>query len=334
MLRWLLPPYVSDPGDLPEFAQTVAALKAGRLVGVPTETVYGLAADASNPAACAAIFAAKGRPHFNPLIAHVENLEAAQRHAVFDARALALASAFWPGALTLVLPKRADSPVCDLATAGLDSIALRVPAAPVMRALARSVGAPLAAPSANRSGRISGTTADAVADDLGPALAVLIDAGPTPVGVESTIVGLTGPDPVLLRPGGIAREHIEQVLGARLAAPRPLADTAEAPVAPGMLSSHYAPGASVRLNATHVLPGEALLAFGPDLPEGADAAVAVENLSPAGDLTQAAARLFQALRRLDASGARSIAVMPIPGEGLGEAINDRLRRAAAPRPAS
>ncbi|SDT93162.1 L-threonylcarbamoyladenylate synthase [Stappia sp. ES.058] len=334
MQRWTFSPDTTDPSAVPEFAQAVAALKAGRLVGVPTETVYGLAADASNPTACAAIFAAKGRPHFNPLIAHVESLEAAQRHALFNARALALAEAFWPGALTLVLPKRADSPVCDLATAGLDSIALRVPAAPVMRALARAVGAPLAAPSANRSGRISGTTANAVAGDLGPALAMLIDAGPTPVGVESTIVGLTGPEAVLLRPGGIARERIEQLLGARLAAPAASATTTEAPQAPGMLSSHYAPGARVRLNATEVLPGEALMRFGPDLPQDAEQAVAVENLSPDGDLTQAAARLFQALRRLDSSGAHSIAVMPVPENGLGEAINDRLRRAAAPRPAT
>ncbi|WP_029060125.1 L-threonylcarbamoyladenylate synthase [Stappia stellulata] len=331
MQRWHLSPDTFDVSARPEFAQTVAALRAGQLVGVPTETVYGLAADASNPAAVAAIFAAKGRPHFNPLIAHVENLEAAQRHAVFDARALALAEAFWPGALTLVLPKRADSPVCDLATAGLDSIAVRVPAAPVMRALAHAVGAPLAAPSANRSGRISGTTADAVADDLGPALTMLIDAGATPVGVESTIVGLTGPEPVLLRPGGIARERIEKRLGTPLAAPPASANAPEAPQAPGMLSSHYAPHATVRLNATHVLPGEALLAFGADLPEGAELAVAMESLSSSGDLTQAAARLFQALRRLDASGAPSIAVMPIPRDGLGEAINDRLRRAAAPR---
>ncbi|WP_349359747.1 L-threonylcarbamoyladenylate synthase [Stappia sp.] len=329
MQRWTVSPSDPDPTRHAGFSAAIAALRAGKLVAVPTETVYGLAADATDAEACAAIYQAKGRPSFNPLIAHVESRAAAERHGVFDARARALADAFWPGPLTLVVPKRADSPVCDLATAGLETIALRVPAAPIMRALAQACGVPLAAPSANRSGRITGTTADAVAEDLGTALAVLIDAGPCPVGVESTIVGLTDATPRLLRPGGIARAEIEAVLGCPLeGAP---AQEPDAPAAPGMLTSHYAPGAAVRLDARAVMPGEALLAFGADMPPGAEGAVAVENLSPSGDLVQAAARLFTALRRLDASGAATIAAMPVPTDGLGEAINDRLRRAAAPR---
>ncbi|WP_428700449.1 L-threonylcarbamoyladenylate synthase [Stappia sp.] len=329
MRRWQIDPNEENWRATAAFEAAVADLVAGRLLAIPTETVYGLAADASNALACADIYAAKGRPSFNPLIAHVESTEAAERHALFDTRARALAEAFWPGPLTMVLPKRVDSPICELATAGLPSVALRVPAAAIMRDLARASGRPIAAPSANRSGRISGTTAEAVAGDLGDRLALLIDAGPTPVGVESTIVALTDEHARLLRPGGIERQAIEAVLGETLAAPLSRPD--DAPDAPGMLSSHYAPRAALRLDATHVEPNEALLAFGPDLPPGAEHARAVLQLSARGELREAAARLFSAMRQLDASGAERIAAMPVPETGLGEAINDRLRRAAAPR---
>lgn len=328
MQRFLVEKTATDWRETEAFRAAVAAIAAGRLVAVPTETVYGLAADATNPSACAGIFVAKGRPSFNPLIAHVASLKEAERHGVFDERALKLARAFWPGPLTLVVPKRADSPVCDLATAGLATIALRVPASKIMRDLAEACGSPIAAPSANRSGRISATTADAVVEDLGGSLDVVIDAGATPVGVESTIVGLAGDKPRLLRPGGIAREDIEAVLGQPLLEAEG-SDTA--PTAPGMLTSHYAPTARIRLAAGDVRPGEALLAFGLPLPAGAHQAVAIENLSERADTTEAAIRLFAALRRLDASGAATIAVMPVPMGGLGEAINDRLKRAAAPR---
>ncbi len=328
MQRFTVDPKASDWRETKAFRAAVEAIAAGRLVAVPTETVYGLAADATSAAACAGIFAAKGRPSFNPLIAHVASLDDAKRHGVFDERALKLAEAFWPGPLTLVVPKRADSPVCDLATAGLATIALRVPASKIMRDLAEASGRPIAAPSANRSGRISATTADAVIEDLGESLAVVIDAGATPVGVESTIVGLVGGSARLLRPGGIAREQIETVLGEPLLTAE---SNAAAPAAPGMLLSHYAPAAKLRLDAKDVRPGEALLAFGLPLPSGAENVASIENLSERQDMTEAASRLFSALRRLDACGAAVIAVMPVPMTGLGEAINDRLTRAAAPR---
>ncbi|MCW2310023.1 L-threonylcarbamoyladenylate synthase [Rhodobium gokarnense] len=328
MKIWPIDPLQKHFDDDPGFAEALRNLGAGRLVAVPTETVYGLAADATNADAVAGIFAAKERPSFNPLISHVEDLDAAERHGVFDAAARTLAEAFWPGPLTLVVERRSTSPICDLATAGLSTVGLRVPATRVTRALTAALGRPLAAPSANRSGRISTTTAEAVAADLGERIAGIVDCGPTPVGVESTIVATVGPDPVLLRPGGIPRGAIEELLGRPLAAPT---DAADRPSAPGMLASHYAPDAKVRLDAEDVRPGEALLAFGPELPPGADGAIAVANLSPAGDLTEAAKALFGLMRRLDASGAATIAVMPIPDDGLGEAIRDRLSRAAAPR---
>lgn len=304
------------------------ALVAGALVGVPTETVYGLAADATNGIACAGIYAAKGRPSFNPLISHVESLEAARRHGIFDARALSLAAAFWPGPLTLVVPRREGSPIADLVTAGLQTLALRVPDAPVMRWLAEASGRPLAAPSANLSGKISPTTADDVIGDLADKVAHVVDAGPCPIGLESTIVSLAGLRPTLLRPGGLPRTAIEAVLGEKLAVAE--ADDA-APMAPGMMTSHYAPGARVRLDARDVRSGEALLAFGSVPPENARDAVEVFNLSVAGNLAEAAANLFKGLRVLDRSGAATIAVQPVPERDLGEAINDRLRRAAAPR---
>ncbi len=308
-------------------AAAAVALARGGLVGLPTETVYGLAADARSDKAVAAIFAAKGRPRFNPLIVHVPSLAAAERIADFPAAARRLAEAFWPGPLTLVLPRRPAAGISPLATAGLDTVALRVPAHPVARAVLAAVDLPIAAPSANRSGHVSPTTAAHVAADLGAAVAVILDAGPTRVGLESTVVGVDGKRALLLRAGGLPRGQIERVLGAPLESP---GDDPDRPPSPGMLARHYAPAARLRLDARDVEPGEALLAFGPSLPPGADGAAAIVNLSPSGDLTEAAARLFAALRELDEKAGR-IAVMPIPQDGLGEAINDRLRRAAEGR---
>jgi L-threonylcarbamoyladenylate synthase len=303
----------------------------GGLVAFPTETVYGLGADAANAAAIARLYAAKGRPAFNPLIAHVGDLNAAVRLARFDARATALARAFWPGPLTLVLPKTADCRVADLATAGLDTVAIRVPAHPVAQAILEAFGGPVVAPSANLSGHVSPTTAAHVATDLNGRIDLLVDGGPVEVGVESTIVGCFD-RAMLLRPGGVPRAAIERVLGEKLEqAPPETEDNTTQPLAPGMLASHYAPRTRVRLNADHVEDGEALLGFGPALPRGAEHASAVLNLSDRGDLNEAAARLFSYLRALDEKAARAIAVMPIPQEGLGEAINDRLRRAAIGR---
>ncbi len=300
-----------------------ACLAAGGLVAFPTETVYGLGADAGNGKAIARLYAAKGRPAFNPLIAHVADIEAAHRLALFDVAAQALAAAFWPGPLTLVLPKRADCGVADLALAGLDSVAVRVPAHPVAHALLTAFGGPVVAPSANRSGHVSPTSAAHVLADLRGRVDMLIDAGPCTVGVESSIVACLT-EPTLLRPGGVAREQIERVLGYALAAGKVMDD---APLAPGMLASHYAPKARLRLEAQGPHAGEALLAFGP-APSFAGTTL---NLSPRGDLIEAAANLFSHLRALDASGASSIAVMKVPQQGLGETINDRLARAAAPR---
>ncbi|MFD1695162.1 L-threonylcarbamoyladenylate synthase [Roseibium aestuarii] len=330
MNRWQVNFNATNWSDAAEAAQAAAALIAGALVAVPTETVYGLAADATNGEACARIYEAKGRPQFNPLISHVDSFAQAREHGLFSPTATRLAEAFWPGPLTLVVPRAPTSTISSLATAGLDTVALRVPAGPVMRLMARMTGRPIAAPSANLSGRISPTTADDVARDLETSLTWLIDAGPCRVGVESTILAVEGETVTLLRPGGLAREDVEALLGHPIASAQQL-DGDTAPLAPGMLSSHYAPNAGVRLNATEVLAGEALLAFGPELPGQADQARAIFNLSPSGDLTEAAARLFSGLRALDASGASAICVAPIPFQGLGEAINDRLSRAAAPR---
>jgi len=307
-------------------AAALAALRRGELVAIPTETVYGLAADACNARAVGKIFIAKGRPRFNPLILHVASVEMARAIGIFTEEAEKLAEAFWPGPLTLVLPMRPASLVSDLATAGLPTVALRVPAHPVAKALLVAFGGPLAAPSANRSGHVSATTAAHVATDIGVAASVILDGGPTGIGLESTIIGLAG-EPTLLRSGAIPRDKIESVIGRPLAMPTVDPD---APAAPGMMKSHYAPAAKLRLNVTSVEPGEALLAFGATMPEGADKAAATINLSESEDLTEAAAKFFAALRELDEK-AEAIAVMPIPEEGLGEAINDRLRRAAAPR---
>jgi L-threonylcarbamoyladenylate synthase len=310
-------------------ADAARTLRDGGLVAFPTETVYGLGADAANAEAVARLYRAKGRPAFNPLIAHLGDPAAAQLIARFDATALALAAAFWPGPLTLVLPKTSGCPVADLATAGLDTIAIRVPAHPVARAILRNFGGAIIAPSANLSGHVSPTTAAHVQSDLAGRIDLIIDGGPVEVGVESTIVGCFD-RPTLLRPGGIPRADIERVLGSALAPHDPGASDGQ-PLASGMLASHYAPRARVRLNAASLRRGEALLAFGPVDLAGIDTAAAVMNLSARGDLREAAANLFDYLRALDASGARTIAVMPVPDDGLGEAINDRLRRAAAPQ---
>jgi L-threonylcarbamoyladenylate synthase len=318
-------------GDAAGLDRAAAILRDGGLVAFPTETVYGLGADATQARAVAGIYAAKERPSFNPLIAHVPGHEAAEALGVFDEHARRLARAFWPGPLTLVVPRTPSCPIADLASAGLDSVALRVPDHPLAAALLARVGRPVAAPSANRSGRVSPTCAAHVLADLDGRIDAVLDGGPTRVGLESTIVACLGDGPALLRPGGAPREAIEAVLGLSLAAPSPTAGADAAPLAPGMLASHYAPRASVRLDATSIEPGEAALLFGAERPAGLEFAIAAENVAPTGSLVEAAANLFAALRRLDESGAATIAVAPIPGEGLGEAIRDRLRRAAAPR---
>lgn len=307
-------------------AAAASCLAEGGLVAFPTETVYGLGADATNAEAIARLYLAKGRPSFNPLIAHVGDLAAARRIAWFDANAEKLAAKFWPGPLTLVLPRTADCPVAELATAGLETIAVRIPAHPVAHDILASFGKPVVAPSANISGHVSPTTAQHVEADLGGRIDLIVDGGPANVGLESTIVGCFE-TPLLLRPGGLARSEIEAALGGRLAELQH-ADATVQPLAPGMLASHYAPRSPVRLNATTIEPGEALLAFGSSAVAGVDKAAAVLNLSRRGDLVEAAANLFRHLRELDARGALQIAVMPIPNQGLGEAINDRLRRAA------
>jgi L-threonylcarbamoyladenylate synthase len=311
-------------------AAAARTLREGGLVAFPTETVYGLGADATNALAIARLYQAKGRPAFNPLISHVSDLTAARAIGRFDATALALAEAFWPGPLTLVLPRAADCAVAELATAGLETIAIRIPSHPVARAILRAFTRPVVAPSANLSGHVSPTTAAHVRADLEGRIDLIVDGGPVEVGVESTIVGCFD-QPMLLRPGGLPREEIERVLGRELMQPpaETVSDSAQ-PLAPGMLASHYAPRTRVRLNATSIEAGEALLAFGTPVP-GADGTAAVMNLSPQGDLNEAAANLFGYLRALDATRATAIAVMPVPEEGLGEAINDRLRRAAVER---
>jgi len=298
-------------------------LRAGGLVAFPTETVYGLGADATSEATVRRIYAAKGRPSFNPLIAHVSGLAEAREQGVFSDEAVRLAEAFWPGPLTLVAPLSPRATVCALARAGLDSIALRAPAHPVALGLISAVGRPLAAPSANRSGRVSPVTAAHVAQDLGGRVDLILDGGPCSVGVESTIISCLDGRLRLLRPGGIARSAIEAVLGFSLAEPSASGEI----LSPGALASHYAPRAKLRLEATNLEADEAGLDFGGRFRLSAN----VRDLSPRGDLAEAAANLFAFLRELDALGPSRIAVAPIPRRGLGEAINDRLNRAAAPR---
>ena len=298
-------------------ARAARLLQDGALVALPTETVYGLGADARNGEAVAGIYAAKGRPSFNPLIVHLPDIETAKRYVEWTDDADRLAQAFWPGALTLVLPLKPDSGLSSLVTAGLPSLAVRVPAHPAMRQVLQALNGPVAAPSANPSGKISATTAAHVLAGLDGKIAAVLDDGACSVGLESTIIGLTGLRPTLLRAGGLPSEAIEAALGQTLE----IADGAEI-IAPGQLASHYAPGAAVRLDAETAGPGEVLLGFG--------TMICDLNLSPAGDLTEAAANLFDHLHQLDATG-QSIAVAPIPDHGLGRAINDRLARAAAPR---
>lgn len=300
------------------FGTAAAVLRAGELVAFPTETVYGLGGDARNDMAVARIFEAKGRPHFNPLIVHVKSISAAKQFVEWPDQADRLAQAFWPGPLTLVLPLRPNSGLSPLVTADLPTLAIRMPAHPVAQSLLEAFDGPVAAPSANPSGRISPTSAGHVASGLSGRIAAILDGGTCAVGVESTILGL-GSTPTLLRPGGLPLEAVEAALGTEVAhhgAGDPLS-------APGQLASHYAPDAKVRLNATDKRPGEVLLGFGP-----VDADL---NLSPAGDLTEAAANLFHHLHKLDETAAKAIAVSPIPDHGLGRALNDRLNRAAAPR---
>jgi L-threonylcarbamoyladenylate synthase len=306
-------------------AEAARLLRDGQLVAFPTETVYGLGGDATNDRAVAAIFAAKGRPRFNPLISHVLGSNEARRFVQWNETAEKLAARFWPGPLTLVLPRSAGSPISLLATAGLDAVAIRAPAHPVAQALIRAADRPIAGPSANRSGAVSPTRAEHVAESLGDRVPLILDGGPCLVGVESTVLDLTTATPTLLRPGGATREAIEAVIG-----PVALSDAVPSGEAarksPGQLSSHYAPARPVRLNATSVGADEGLLAFGSTVPQGA---MLTYNLSPSGDLAEAAANLFAQMRALDRPGIGCIAVMPIPETGLGLAINDRLRRAAA-----
>ncbi len=310
------------PAGAAAIARAAALLRAGRLVAFPTETVYGLGGDATNEHAVAAIFAAKARPRFNPLIVHVRDLAEAETLAVFNSPARDATARFWPGPLTLVLPRQSAAGLSLLASAGLDTVAIRVPAHPVAQALLREAGRPIAAPSANRSGRVSPTKPAHVAEDLGDDVALVLDDGPTPVGIESTVLDLSGEAPALLRPGAITFEALTELLG-----PITLPGSV-LPRSPGMLPSHYATRLPVRVAATDALAGEALLAFGPNAPPGFGE---VLFLSRSGDLAEAAANLFAMLRRLDRPSFTGIAVMPIPEHGLGRAINDRLRRAAAPR---
>jgi L-threonylcarbamoyladenylate synthase len=315
-----------------EVAEAARLLRAGELVAFPTETVYGLGADARNGRAVAAVFEAKGRPHFNPLICHFPDAESAFAEVITDDRARALAAAFWPGPLTMVLPRRPECRIDLLAGAGLDTLAVRVPAHPLALALLRAAAIPVAGPSANRSGAVSPTTADHVLEGLSGRIAAVLDGGACDVGVESTVLDLAMGGAALLRPGGVPVEAIEAVIGP-VSRPLPIsaAEKSRTLRSPGMMLSHYAPSLPVRLGAMAVAADEALLAFGPPLP----GAGLVWQLSETGDLREAAARLFAGLRWLDNQGAKRgltrIAVMPIPEAGLGAAINDRLARAAAPR---
>ncbi|KQS96254.1 MULTISPECIES: L-threonylcarbamoyladenylate synthase [unclassified Rhizobium] len=307
--------------------QACETLEVGQPVAIPTETVYGLAADATNPDAISRIYEMKGRPRFNPLICHVADFEMAEQHVTFDPVSRQLAEAFWPGPLTLILPLKADSQVHSLASAGLDTLGVRMPDG-FSRAVIARFGKPLAAPSANTSGKISPTSAAHVEADLGDRLSLILDAGSAEIGLESTIVKVEGDEIRLLRPGGLDVADIEKLTGKTVLRP----ETAGAAIeAPGMLASHYAPGAAVRLDAADVQPGEALIKFGGRPLPGEDTATLVLDLSPTGDLREAAANLFAYMKQADASDAATIAFGPIPNEGLGEAILDRLERAAAPR---
>jgi L-threonylcarbamoyladenylate synthase len=312
------------PAEEASIARAAEILRAGHLVAFPTETVYGLGADATNDRAVAAIFEAKGRPRFNPLIVHLPNFEQATNCVQINELARAAAERFWPGPLTLVLPRRADTHISYLCSAGLDTLAVRVPGHSVAQDLLAALDRPLAAPSANASGGVSPTTAAHVADSLDGRVDLILDGGPCAVGLESSVLDLTGGRPLLLRPGGIPKEELEATLGSI----EEDSSQEDAPRSPGRLASHYAPGQPLRLQAREVNPDEALLAFGPAPPAGARTTL---NLSQNGDFVEAAANLFAMLHALDDPRHAAIAVMPIPELGLGAAINDRLRRAAAPR---
>lgn len=316
-------PAEPDAND-PTIADAAALIRAGALVAFPTETVYGLGADAGNDQAVARIFEAKARPRINPLIVHLPDAAQAERHARLDARAARVAERFWPGPLTLVLPRRDDCGLSLLCSAGLDTVALRAPAHPIAQALLQASGRPIAGPSANASGKISPTRAEHVAESLGAKVSLILDGGPCPIGLESTVLDLSGARPSLLRPGAVTAEEIRALLGDLTVAAALDGDGPQR--APGRLASHYAPEHPLRLEAAEVAADEALLAFGPAPPEGAARTL---NLSESGDLVEAAANLFAHLRALDAEAVPRIAVMPIPERGLGAAINDRLRRAAA-----
>ncbi|MDQ0319392.1 L-threonylcarbamoyladenylate synthase [Pararhizobium capsulatum DSM 1112] len=320
---------IIDTRTDPEAALSRAeeVLSEGRPVAIPTETVYGLAADATNPDAISHIYEMKGRPRFNPLICHVSDVAMAEEHVAFDPLSRRLAEAFWPGPLTLILPLKTTSKVHPLASAGLDTLGVRMPDGFSRKVIAR-FGRPLAAPSANTSGKISPTTAAHVEADLGEKLLLILDDGPSQIGLESTILKVEGDAIRLLRPGGLDVADVERLTGTTVERPSTAGATIEAP---GMLASHYAPGASVRLNATSVVGGEALIRFGGMTINGEENAAVVLDLSPSGNLREAAAHLFDYMKRADASGAATIAFGPIPKEGLGEAILDRIERAAAPR---
>lgn len=308
--------------DIAAVDNAVTLWRSGGLVAIPTETVYGLSADASNGLAVAKIFATKSRPQFNPLIVHVADIETAKRYVEWNQLADKLAMRFWPGPLTLVLKRSSNCPISELVSAGGDTLAIRIPSHPVTQQLLKAFGGGLAAPSANRSGRISPTTAAHVREEFGDTITI-IDGGACEVGLESTVVDVSGAAPVILRPGSITRAMVEEATSAAASVPL----TASPPVlkSPGQLESHYAPSIPVRLNATEVEPDEALLAFGPSALAGAARTI---NLSARGDLIEAAANLFAAMRALDDATFTGIAVMPIPADGIGEAINDRLKRAA------
>jgi L-threonylcarbamoyladenylate synthase len=310
-----------DQKPLNNVLAAAAALARGDLVGLPTETVYGLGADATNAEAVAKIFAAKGRPHFNPLISHIASLEAAEALGLFSPLARKLAEAFWPGPLSLVVPRQPGCAVCDLACAGLDTIALRVPSHPLMQQVLRAFDKPIAAPSANVSGRPSPTTAAHVLEEFGDRIALVLDGGPSAIGLESAVVAVTGDQATLLRLGGLSREALEAVAGPLLT---PDASAKAAPASPGMVLRHYAPRAPVRLDGSTADAGEVMIGFGPGF-DGADF-----NLSPSGDLVEAAANLFALLRAADALNPAAIVIATIPETGLGEAIADRLARAAEP----
>lgn len=314
--------------DSTSLAEAGRLLASGALVAFPTETVYGLGADATSPKAVARIYAAKGRPSFNPLIAHVENVEAAYLLGEFNADALKLASAFWPGPMTLVVPATPDCAVCELARAGLNTVAIRVPADPVARAILAAAGCPIAAPSANVSGHVSPSEAQHVLMDLEGRIDAIVMGGASDVGVESSIFACLGNGTTLLRPGAVTRAQAERAIGHAVLLPDQLSEAN--PLSPGRLASHYAPRAPIRLDVREVHRGEACLAFGQDIPPGANPEM-TRNLSPSGNLEEAAANLYAHLRHLDSLSPVSIAVVKFSAEGLGEAIFDRLQRAASPR---